>query len=354
MTTTLIVRDATLAINGAPEKRGEHRAHIESRLTEVATMDPRTAEECVEVLCSVARGEGADPDVLEALVIVAVAQPELAQRINLPPVPLGRRLATRLERLAENERAMAVLEMLKERFPGQDALERDLGQLMRRQGTVQDLVERYFERARKLMREGRNNEAAGWLREVLQLDPGRKDAARMIRDLRIKRRRGKRRSFGPTLRLLAVTLALAAGASYGVERELRLHQEFETLPQVIDGNVNSTRRRLGELERFIAKHPVWHGALGALSERSELRVQIAVFEDRDRQAGLEAAEVVRERLESAELSREAGLGKVQSGDIAGALTDLRRALEFGGSDWSRREEVARDVAQLEAHLKGPR
>src|ERR1051326_628003 len=152
MTTTLIVRDASLAINGAPEKRGEPREHLRLRIADVAHMEARTAEECVEVLSSVSNGEGADPDVLEALVIVGLAQ------------------------------------------------------LMRRQGMVQDLVNRYFERARKLMREGRNNEAAGWLREVLQLDPSRKDAARLIRDLRFKRAGSRRRrgNGGAGLRFIAV------------------------------------------------------------------------------------------------------------------------------------------------------
>src|SRR6185436_5780591 len=70
MTTTLIVRDATLAINGAPEKRREPREHLRLRVAEVAHMEERTAEECVEVLTAVAGGDGAEAEVLEALVIV--------------------------------------------------------------------------------------------------------------------------------------------------------------------------------------------------------------------------------------------------------------------------------------------
>src|SRR5262245_45623335 len=98
MSTTLIVRDATLAINGAPEKRDEPRQHLRKRVAEVAHMDPRTAQECVEVLSSVSEGDGADPDVLEALVIIAVAMPKLAERLDMATVDTGRRLAQRLER----------------------------------------------------------------------------------------------------------------------------------------------------------------------------------------------------------------------------------------------------------------
>ena len=169
------------------------------------------------MLNSVANGEGADPDVLEALVIVALAHPALAKRLKMPSVATGRRLAAILERSAAIERTLAVFDVLQKHFPGHESLERDLSQLMCRQGMVQDLVSRYFERAQKLMREGRHNEAAGWLREVLQLDPGRKDAARMIRDLRFKRaKRSRKRSGG--WRFIFIVAALSLGTSYAILR----------------------------------------------------------------------------------------------------------------------------------------
>jgi tetratricopeptide (TPR) repeat protein len=343
MTTTLIVRDATLAINGAPEKRGEPRDHLRGRIEEVAHMDVRTAEECVEVLTSVAGGEGADPQVLEALVIVALAHADMAERIGLPTVATGRRLAARLERLGDIDHTLALLEVLQQHFPGQESLDHDLAQLMRRQGMVKDLVNRYFERARKLMREGRNNEAAGWLREVLQLDPGRKDAARLIRDLRFKRSgRTARRSGG--LRFLAVVLAVALGVTWVVERETRLDAEFRALPQA------SLKRRLTDLERFVEQQPVWHGSLQVLSERAELRVKLAVLEEKARTEREAEERARRERLESADLCRARGLMLVQEGDLRGALQAFREALEFGGPEWPHYERISRDVSDVEAHL----
>jgi tetratricopeptide (TPR) repeat protein len=350
MTTTLIVRDATLAINGAPEKRGEPREFLRGRVEDVATMDQRTAEECAEVLGSVAHGEGADPEVVQALVIVALAQPALAAHLKLPTTALGRRLAARLERDGEVERAMAVLELLLQHFPGEDALERDLAQLMRRQGMVQDLTNRYFARAQKLIREGRINEAAGWLREVLQLDPSRKDAARVLRNLRFKRTVGVRKR-GGGFRFVLVTAALVIGVAFGVLREVRLRAALQAVPEAPSGNVVALKRRLVELDAFSERHPIWHGALDVLSERSELRVQVSVLEEKARAESEAHARAERERLENAELCRRRGLDLAQSGDLRGALDVLRQALVHGGPDWERREEVLRDVEALEEHFR---
>jgi tetratricopeptide (TPR) repeat protein len=351
MSTTLIVRDATLAINGAPEKRRAPREHLRARVAEVAHMDERTAEECVEVLSAVAGGEGADPEVLEALVIVGLAQVAMAKRLNLPTLATGRRLAARYERSAEVDAAVAVLELLLQHFPGQESLERDLGQLMRRQGMVKDLVGRYFERARRLMREGRNNEAAGWLREVLQLDPARKDAARLLRDLRFKGGGGRARRRGSMLRTLLVIGGLALGVAFLGQRELRLRAEFLSLPSAAPGNAGVLKRRLGELERFIDQHPVWHGAFAVLSERTELRVQLAVLEEAARVERESAERAERERLEAADLSRQRGVLLAQSGDLRGALAALRQALEYGGPDWPHYARVSGDVSALEASLE---
>ncbi|HEX6882704.1 MAG TPA: hypothetical protein VF530_04940 [Planctomycetota bacterium] len=348
MSTTLIVRDATLAINGAPEKRDEPRAHLRLRVAEVAHMDPRTAEECVEVLLSVAHGEGADPEVLEALVIVALAHPKLAKRLELDTVGTGRRLAAALERAGEPDRSFAVLEILQQHHPGQPTLERELGQLMRRQGMVKDLVTRYYDRARKLVREGRHAEAAGWLREILQLDPGRKDAARLLRDLRFKRS-GRRRMPRIALRPLFLVALLGLGLTTLALREIRLHGEFLTLPPP-GKSPEALRRRLQEVEAFVERHPVWHGGLRVLGERTELRLQLVLVEERERELAEAARAAERQRLEAADLCRARGLMHAQSGDLVRALADFREALSHGGPDWPARAEVERDVRNLEEGL----
>jgi tetratricopeptide (TPR) repeat protein len=352
MTTTLIVRDATLAIHGAPEKRGEPREHLRLRIAEVAHLDPRTAAECVEVLGAVATGELADPEVLEALLILSLAHSRLAETTKLAPMPTGRRLATRLEREGEIDHAMAVLELLLAQFPGHEALERDMAQLMRRQGMVQDLVGRYFERAKRCIAEGRPSEAAGWLREVLQLDPGRKDAARLIRDLRFKKLK-KDRKGGGGWKIVAVLLLLAGGMTLLVQRELALGEEFRALPRADEGSTSSLERRLATLENFVERNPVWHGSLGVLSERSELRVRLAALAEKARQEREAVEQDLRASLADAEQCRANGLLFAQNGDIAGAMRAFAEALEYGGPDWEHRERVERDLADLKHLSENP-
>jgi len=104
---TLIVRDATLAVNGAPESRGEPARHMRSRLQEVSAFDPKTFQQFVDVLKGSAVGEESDPEVLEALVVLGISQPQLANQLGISPVSVGRRLAARLERLGETEHSIA-------------------------------------------------------------------------------------------------------------------------------------------------------------------------------------------------------------------------------------------------------
>jgi tetratricopeptide (TPR) repeat protein len=185
---------------------------------------------------------------------------------------------------------------------------------------------------------------------VLQLDPGRKDAARLMRDLRFKRAKHSRRRPG-SLRFLFVVALLSLGFSYGLLREFRLSEEFRTMPLAAPGNVPALKRRLADLEQFIASHPLWHGALQVLTERTALRVQLAVLEAAAEEKRQVAEQAVRERLESADLCRARGLASAQAGDLAGALQAFRQALEFGGPDWVHFERVTRDVADLEAGLR---
>ncbi|NOT29799.1 MAG: hypothetical protein HOP15_05040 [Planctomycetes bacterium] len=351
MTTTLIVRDATLAINGAPEKRRAPSEHLRLRIAEVAHMDAHTTEECVEVLSAVSAGEGADPEVLEALVVVGLAHPDLARRLDLPTLTTGRRLAARYERSAAVDGAMAMLELLQKYFPGQESLESDLSQLMRRQGMVKDLVGRYFERARNLMREGRQAEAAGWLREVLQLDPGRKDAARLLRDLRFKGKGREPRKAGG-LRFLFVVTLVSLGVFFGLQREFRLRGELASLPLAAAGDLSALKRRLADVEQFIDESPVWHGALQVLAERSELRVQLTVLQELERAEREQAERAERERLETAESYRQRGLMHAQSGDLLGAMDAFRAALQHGGPSWTHHAQVTRDLSEIAASAKG--
>ena len=351
MSSTLIVRDATLAINGAPEARGPLREHLEMRVEEVAALPPQVAGECCEVLRGVAgNGEDADPEVLEALTTLALAKPSEAERLGISAIASGRRLAARFEQDNRPDDAIGLLELLLESFPGSRAVERDLQAVMRRQGMVQNLVQSYLARAKALLREGKNQEAIGWMREVLLLDRSRKDVARMIRDLRLQEK-GSARPTAAQGRVVLLVMALLACLAYVGLREKRLHEEFVLIPAARSGDLESMHARLSALERFASANPIWHKSLMVVAERSDLRIEVDRLQQRETLRLESEAAKARERAEAAELARERGLMRAADGNYEQSLADFRQALELAADDWEHRERVERDVAALIRHLE---
>jgi tetratricopeptide (TPR) repeat protein len=350
MASTLIVRDATLAINGAPETRSEPEDFLRNRVVEVSHLDRELIEECAEVLLAESHGEETSLEILEALTILALSQPEVSSEVGVSALAHGRRLASRLEQDGEVEHALVVLELLLEYHPGHRALERDLASLMRRAGLVSDLVERYIERAQALLKEGKTNEAIAWYREVLLLDRSRKDVARTIRDLRFqevdeRKGRGRRR------KIALVVLVLSTLVSLAVLREKRVRDAYQTLPAAPEGNLSEMRARLTGLEGFMKEYPVWHGSLATLSERSRLRVETDRLETEqtlERERLREEGERV---LEIVHLARQRGLLHAHSGDLTSALREFENALAAAPSGWPDRERVERDVTSIRAHLQ---
>jgi tetratricopeptide (TPR) repeat protein len=338
-TSTLIVRDATLAVNGAPESRGDVLGHLAERVDEVARMDGATVEACLDVLRPVAEGDGADAEALLALTTLGVAHPEICRRHGISSLAPGRRYAARQEQAGDPEGAKAVLRFLIEHFPGQKSLERDYAAVLRRQGMVQDLVQRYHERAQALLNEGKTHEAIGWLQEILQIDRSRKDVARQIRDLRLRESRSQRWSLRG-LRSVLVLLVLGGGLAWLVAHEQRATEMFESLPKAQAGDVPSMRRRLAALDEFITANPWWYGALSVVSERTELRAKLAHLEQTD---------VVRDDHLTLELFDKTEAA--DSGNFQQALEDFKLALSLAPADWPPRQRVERDVASVQAFLE---
>ncbi len=350
MTNTLIVRDATLAVNGSPEARGELDEHLRQRVGEVASFDAKTVEDCMNVLLPSAGAKDADPEVLEALTVLGLSRPELANDLGISAVTTGRRLAARLEKSSQSEHAMAVLELLTEHFPGHKALERDLAALMRRKGMVQDLVNRYLDRAQGLLKRGKSQEALEWLREVILLDRSRKDVARMIRDLRFQEVdtvTERRRRWRFALGALAVSLILTAGFL----REYVIRESYESLPTFEADDLGSLRHRLKAVEGFIEQHQAWHGSLKVLGERAHLRVEIERMEEALRREEEERHSDLARRREEANLARDRGLMAADSRDFVRALAEFELALETASPDWPMRERVEKDIQSIHDYLE---
>lgn len=350
MTSTLIIRDAALAINGASEVRADPAQHLRARIAEVQGFQDEFLADCLEVLSISAQGDGADVEALEAVLIVSIARPELSNARGISTISVGRLLASRLEKTGAKAQAMAALELLVELFPGHKALERDLAGLMRRQGMVGELVERYLQRSQQLLKQGRTSEAIAWMREVLLLDRSRKDVARTIRDLRFQEvdRTEARRS---RRRVALVTLVGSLLVATGLLRETGLAEEFRTLPPAAPGDVAGTRLRLAGLESFIERHPIWHGSLRAIAERTELRLETERVLEAERLAAERRATELSRRMEEAELARKRGAILAQDGHYAEALEELRRSLEIALPQWEERVRVQRDIDAISAYLE---
>lgn len=337
----MIVSDAILIIHGTRERCIGFAAHVRARVGEVMALEPAAVFECTSVL-KPSDGEAASPEVLAALLIVALAQPEVAAPFAIDALDVGRRLAARLESHKQPEAALEVLELLAEISPEHPGVRRDLTGILRRQGLVQELVERQLARAKSLLRVGRTEDAIAQLREILLLDRNRKDVARMIRDLRFQAVDGARsRRF--RVRAAVAALVLSIAGSFVVLHEVQSWRRFSGLHPASADDLAAMRTRLDELEQFMDDTPLWHGSLGALEERGELRVAIGILEERqmleaERQLGAE-----RQRAEEADLARARGLMHAEAGDFERALSEFQHSLQVSTTEWPHRARVSRDI-----------
>jgi len=344
MSNTLIVRDAVALACGDLAGGAELEAHLLERVEITRSLPDDQVQECFDVLAPDA-GDEAQAEVLAAALILTAAHPRAAAAFKLSPAVVGRRLAAAFERAEDVDFAFASLRVAGRFAPGNAGIERATASLMRRQGMVQELVDRYLDRAQRLLDEGEHAEAIPWLREVLALDRSRKDVARMIRDLRfdeVSSANARKRR----VRIAGLALAVSLGLSFAALREVRLRSDFADLPQAIPGDVPSLNARLAAVEEFVAANPVWHGALGALQERSELRVLIERIVE-DEAAKREKAETARERMdEMADGSTVLARRLYERGDAQGALDEFEKALSIASESWPQRERTERDIAAL--------
>jgi tetratricopeptide (TPR) repeat protein len=348
MSSTLIVRDAIALVMGDDAAPPELEGHLRARVEAVRSMPSKQVEEVLATIAADA-GEDAASDVLSAALVLCLAHPRQAAGQKLNAAACGRRLAGAFEREENVDSAFAALRVVSAAAPGNAGIERAYASLMRRQGMVQELVDRYLARAQHLLDEGEQQEAIPWLREVLLLDRSRKDVARMIRDLRfdeVESKRARRRR----VRVAGVALALSLAVSLGVLRERNVRRQFEVIPAAMHGDLPALQTRLGAIERFVGANPVWHGALGALQERSELRVEIERLQE-EAAARLELEESARRRQDSmADSACIMARHAAERGDFAAALEEFRHALELASESWPHTERTRRDVEALEEHL----
>lgn len=323
---------------------------LRGRATRVArTTDPATAVSLVHSLAEHVAKHHDDTRPLEALVVLGFAHPKIVKEADVQLVHEGRRLAGLLERDGQSEQAQILLEHLAALDPADKGIDKDLAAIMRRTGNTERLVDRYLQRAEEAVKDGRRRDAVTWLREVLMLDRSRRDVARMIRDLQYADRQRKeswtRRIRGVLLGL--VVCGIGAGVVY---RELYVHRLYANLPLAQDGDLDSLRLRLANIDALIARNPLWLGMFQAGRERSKLRTDITKLEAwLDDKARIEENALAEHQVLIDSIRTRAIL-LVQQDDFAGALEQFERALEEAPEDWEYRERVETDVAAIREYL----
>jgi tetratricopeptide (TPR) repeat protein len=283
-----------------------------------------------------------DAAALEALIVLGLAHPGILEQHRVSMPQEGRRLAVLLEKAGEADRAQTVLELLASSHPGDRAIDHELNGVMRRSGNLARLVERHLSRAEQALREGRRSEAQRWLREVIALDPGRRDVARMIRDLRFEEQQ-RRQAFRRRLRTVALVGVLAAAAYGVIWREQYVDQQYAAIPAADGTDLPGMRERLAALDGVIESNPLWLGMWSAGRERSKLRTDIDRLEARRAEAERKVNEDRARQQSLAESERTRARMLAEQYQFSQALEHFRLALSSAPEDWQHRMEVQRDV-----------
>jgi len=351
---TATLRAPTFAPTGIARMKSElagaertPRPALKSLVEHAASaIDEPTAQAwCLELLPYLT----ANPDdalALEALLVLGLAHREVHDRHRISMPQEGRRFAILLERAGDSARAEDMLRLLLEMFPGNETLQLELRALERRDGSMGRRVERHLRSAEEALRAGQRDEALSNLREVLALEPRRRDVARMVRDLRFEAQLSRERW---RLRLRRAALACVGVAALAVafERERAIEAERAALPAARADDLVSSRERLAGLELLLESNVAWLG-MGAVSrERTLLALSIERLEEREIAAAQRRLELRSRAALRADAERSAAFVAADRMDFERALSHFRGALEAAPEDWEHRASTQREVALLE-------
>ncbi len=316
-----------------------------------ADLDEATAESFGAALVSSLCSESSNLSLLEALLILGMAHPQVARRHRVDLVTEGKRFAMLLERGNQAGRARHVLESLAQHLPEERSLDHELAGIMRRNGDVEELIDRYLARADECVASRQPLDAVPWLQEVLLLDRTRRDVARMIRDLRFceEERKGKQSKRNA---ILGVVVLISMLISAAFVRENSIRSEIAALPSGDPDDLASLTGRLEGIESILQDKRVWFGMYGAISETHRLTSDLARLQVKLAREQREANRLAEQRADLAEAARERGLMLARRGEFDAALRDLRHSLELTTEDWEHRTRVLADVAAIETHKLG--
>ncbi|MBL8861800.1 MAG: tetratricopeptide repeat protein [Planctomycetes bacterium] len=361
----LFVDDVVTALTGSVVPSGDARPVLQDQMQRATEeFDLRTAEAFARALLEALCQEPIDPRRLEALLILGLAHPTILERHRISLQQEGERLAAMLTAQGQHARARTLLEVIAQAVAagadgaaaepesGAGSTTTDKASPASATGPDAKTLDRDHARIEQLLRQadeaaarGRTARAILLLQEIVTLDRGRRDVARMIRDLRWaeaeRRARAVRR-----LKLTGAVLLLCAAAFGLAWREHDVRRRFEAIPRATPGELASMRARLESIDGLVAAERLWLGMASALTERTTLQRAIGEIEAREAATRSARALELSRASELAESLRARGLQLAQQGRFQEALDELRRALELGGPEWSGRREAQANASAI--------
>lgn len=349
--TNEFVDDVVVALIGAAAA-GDRPFEVPEQVERAADdLDAATADSFGSVLIESLCSDSSNLGMLEALLVLAMAHPEVARRHRVDLTTEGKRLAMLLERSGQADRARHALESLAQHLPDERSLDHELAGIMRRNGDVEELIERYLVRADEAIASQQPLDAVPWLQEVLLLDRSRRDVARMIRDVRYSEEERKGRA-SKRNKVLGVVVLISMLISAVIVRESDIRTEMNALPAGEANDLISLRGRLAGIEELLEERHAWFGMVSAISESNRLNSDLARLEVKLAREAREANRIADQRADLAEAARERGLMLARRGEFVAALRDLRHSLELTTDTWEHRQRVLADVAAIELHKVG--
>lgn len=348
----VIVEDVVTALTGdvasGPDARQALRERMQRATSEFNT---RTAEAFSRALLESLTQNPEDLRQLEALVILGCAHPEVLESHRISLHTESERLILLLEQTGDQERADTVREMIAESTSvhrvetpvAKPVVAREVGNERR------ERVERCLRRADECTAAGRKREAIAALQEVMGLEPGRRDVARMIRDLRGSSRR-RNWQIGRALKTIFVLLVVGGALAFAYLREMDVREQYGQLDRARTGEERLVQARLDAIDEFIATHHFWLGMTDALTDKARLEEQLRSLAQKQQKVKFEKQVATEELALSADSARTRALMYAQKGQFELALVDFREALKAAPANWEHRQRVQADLAAVEAFL----
>ncbi len=294
--------------------------------------------------------ERSHADLLEALCLLCLGQPDEARARQIDVVELLLRTAGTLERGHEVGRAHALLSVGWQRMDQPAALLRAMEHFRVRQRRQTRHIADLLAKADLLWKRSEIKRAEEAFAEVLEIDPRHEMALGMVRSIRARRseaRRVWRQRFGLLVGAGAAALVISLALSY----EGKARDAYRALPAANPDQLLSVTERLGSLETFMERYPVWIGSFQAVEERAQLRVQERLLERRQVAEAERHSRQSTSRLREAEFAYRDGRRLVEIHELEAAAEQFRIALEMGSDEWTRSERARADLEAIEALLQ---